>query len=261
MRPTSKTSPAFTVVELVVGMTIAAFLMVGLFLLIIAVVNSGSRSIETSKQVNEAQTAANLIRDDLKLTSRFLVTSDITDTRPGGGNWDFRGSSATNRVLILRTLATDLYKTNSAREVVYLQSGGCPIGASPAYNNIVYFVRSGNLYRRIIVQPPVANLYCAGQTNGQNRTCEDPGPSAPSNCREHDVLVTQNVTEFNIQYYNEPASTSTNSTIYNPATNPIAQGSLNAIPSIKITLETNKQIGGDDNEYTTQFRATRTGNN
>lgn len=258
MLRTSRTNYGFTVVELIVGMTIAAFIIIGLFALIITMVNSGSRSIETARQVHATQTAANLIRDDLRLTSRYLITSSISDTRPGGGSWDFRGSGADSRVLVLRTLATNLYKTNDARAAVYEQSGGCPIGTAPAYNNIVYFVRNNNLYRRVIVQPTVAGLYCAGQANGQIRTCENPGSGTPANCAETDVLLAQNVSSFGILYYTRPGDTSAVGTIYDTAT---TQGSLNAIASIKITLKTTKTIGGENNEYTTEFRATRTGTN
>lgn len=259
MRHISRTSPGFTIVEILVGMSIASVIMVGLFALITTIFESGSRSIESAKQVNEAQTTANMIRDDLRLTSRYLVTSSITDTSPSGSAWNFRGSNADNRVLILRTLATNLHKSNDGRTAVYRQSGGCPIGTDPVYNNVIYYLSSGTLYRRVVVEPPVSGIYCPGQTNGQIRTCTNPAAGgAPSNCAERDVVVAQNVTTFGILYYTRAGDQTESSTIFNTASN---QGNLDALSTIKVTLSTSKQIGGEANVYTTNIRATRTASN
>lgn len=258
MRPTSKTS-GFTVVELIVGITITALMLAGIIVLIVNVIGVGSRSIETTKQVNQAQDALAMIRDDLTLTSKFLVTSSIPDTRPGGGSWNFRGSGAEDRVLILRTLATTAHKSNIDREPSYKQSGGCPIGNEPAYNNVVYFVRDDILYRRIIVEPPTTGMYCAGQENGQVRTCTDPSSgSAPSNCDERDVVVAENITGFDILYYDHAGDEDEVATIYDSSS---TQGTLDARSTVEVALQTNKQIDGQNNEYETHIRATRSQEN
>lgn len=254
MRPTFKTS-GFTVVELVIAMTIAAIMMTGLIALIINLANVGAGTIEVSKQVNETQTAQSMIRDDLKLTSKFLLTTTIADIKRGGGTWDFRGAGNGKRVLILRTLATTKYKTDTSRQPVYKQAGGCPIGNQPAYNNIVYFVDNMTLYRRVLIDPPVTNTYCAGQAIQQIRTCTDPSANgAPSNCKERDVVVAQNVSMFDILYYANAGDVSPISTIFDPSS---VQTNLDPLTTIKVTLQTSKLIGGQINEYATQLRGTR----
>lgn len=255
MRHTYKTSNAFTVVEIVVGLTISTLILLGVLSLVIALINSGTRSIEVSKQSNEVQTGIGLIRDDLKLTNNFLVTSSITDTPPSGTAWNFRGSGATNRVLILKTLATSGYKTDTNRQPVYLQTGDCPIGNAPAYNNIVYFVRNATLYRRIIVTPPAANLYCAGQNNAQIRTCISPGAtSEPANCREKDVIIANDVTNFNVIYYTNPSDATPSGTVFDTGT---VQAQLDNLSTVQVTITTQKIIDGQDNEYSAKIRATR----
>ncbi|WP_260762956.1 prepilin-type N-terminal cleavage/methylation domain-containing protein [Candidatus Mycosynbacter amalyticus] len=251
-----KTNRGFTIPELLVAMTIAAILLVGLVSLVINLVNTNAATIELSKQVNEVQSGIGSFRTDIGLSQRFLMTTTITDTTPAGNSWDFRGGGNTNRVLILNVQAASSNPLDTSRQPTYLQAGGCPIGTSPAYNNIVYFVSSGTLYRRMIVQPPSANLYCSGQSNAQTRTCSNPGSGgSPSNCQEKDVAIIQNVTNFNVEYYNQAGDTTPNQTLYNTGT---AQSLLDGIATLRISLSTQKNIDGvNTNEYATSIRVTR----
>ena len=251
----SKTSRGFTVVEILVAITIAVIVLTGLFTLVINLVNVGNRSIDQSRQTNEIQAGLGVIRDDLRLTNNFLMTSSITDNSPAGTAWNFRGSGASSRVLILKTLATSAYKTDTARLPTYLDAGGCPIGSQPAYNNILYYVRDGVLLRRVVVTPPVANMYCAGQSNAQVRTCLAPGSvGEPSNCVEKDVVIARDVTNFNIQYFTNPGDGTPFATIYDTGTN---QGQLDSLSTLQITISTRKNIDGQNNEYSANIRATR----
>lgn len=256
MQHTSKTNTGFTIPELLVAMAMSAIVLIGLVSLVIGLVNTNATTIELSKQVNEVQSGIGSLRTDVGLSQRFLMTSSITDTPPTGGAWDFRGGSATNRTLILNVQASSSNPLDSTRQPTYLQAGGCPIGTSPAYNNIIYFVSSGTLFRRIIVQPPAANLYCAGQSNAQVRTCSNPGGGgSPSNCREKDVAIIQNVTNFSIDYYNQAGDSTPNQTLYNTST---TQSLLDSIATLKISLSTQKNIdGATPNEYATSIRITR----
>ncbi|HCH34895.1 TPA: hypothetical protein DEW05_05220 [Candidatus Saccharibacteria bacterium] len=251
MQHTSK-NKGFTLPELMVVIAIGSLVIASILGLIVNLARVGSSSIDAARQVKDTQSAMRLIQADLRLTQKFLMQPSIADSPPGGGSWNFRGTGSTNRALLLQTAATTANSVDANRTLVYKQTGGCPIGTTPAYNNVIYFVRSSTLYRRIVVEPPVANLYCPGQTNAQIRTCTTPG--TPANCQLQDVVVATDITGFNILYYTNPGDNTPSATIYDSGT---AQAVLDTHTTAKILLTSSKDIDGQSNEFTAQARLSR----
>lgn len=252
MRRTYKNN-GFTIVELLIAMGISTIVLVGLMVLFGSLFRSSGVTLDSAKQNQEISTAVQSIQNDLQTTRTFLITSDIPDVTPNNTAWNFQGGSSTNRVLLLRVAATTEHQSSGTRIPVYKQSGGCPRGTTPAYNNIIYYVSEGTLYRRIVVETPTPGLYCGGQSNSQARTCSTMPAPPPSNCSQKDVTIATNVRNFSIDYYTNPGDNSPNTTIYSTPN----QTALNPLATIKLTISTRANLDGDNNDYTTSIRLSR----
>lgn len=252
MQHTSKTS-GFTIVELIVAITVATIVTVSLFAVLVGLWNSTYGNINSTRQANQTQAVMSSIQEDLQNTNRYLITSSIPDTKPGGGNWDFRGASpmsSESRVLILETRATNKYKTDTTRNLVFRQAGGCPLGNTIVYNNIVYFLKGSTLLRRTIVEP--SGSYCSGQSIRQLRTCTTPG--TPISCQQNDVVVAENVASFSILYYTNPSDITPLSTAYNSSS---TQSTIDSIATITVSIKIAGSSNGGEGDFATQVRTSR----
>lgn len=210
----------FTVPEIIVVLTIASLLLIGVVSLMIALTNSSADTIKISDQIKNNHGAISSIERDLQLTKSFLATNDTTkladsnqSVSPAGSTsgWVIGGAGADSRILILQTYATTQAPQNQARTIVYYDDGigGCPVGRDPVYNNIIYYLGSdNNLYRRTLVEATPSAPYCSGQTIAQVRTC------GVSPCTQKDVVVATNISRFSVQYYETPTDSTPNTSIY-----------------------------------------------
>lgn len=280
MRPTSDKRGGFTVVELIIAIGIMSAIAIGLVSLVVSLVGNATRSIETTKQVRETQSALATIRDDLRLANKFLHTSAVSDTDRSSppGPWRHQGDEAGKRTLILNVRSTNLSSASENRLPLYriylstLPDYGCltttpqdttSYTSEDEYHTVVYYLHNQTLYRRVVVAPFLADIstllpaQCTGSAQAPTRTCEDPSitsPPRPANCLERDVVLAQNVTEFDILYYNNPSDQTDDEATFNSGA---AQADLEGISTVKITIQTSKDIGGRDNEFTSQIRANR----
>jgi type II secretory pathway component PulJ len=240
-----KSSPqsGLTIVEIVVAMVIATILMIGLIPLLTHMFTVAGANIATSKQVNEAQRAISIISSDLMITKAFLGQSfaDTKAPRTGADTyWKFNTSP--QQTLILRLPATTKLYQDPARDLVYnANSGACGSTAQPFYINVIYYVSSGSLYRRILQDPNATP--CSGQTVSQVATCQ-------SGCAQTDVKVLEKITSFNVSYYTLPnAATPDNTSGVDPAT-----GDLSSRRGIGVSLTNTTTVDGKQNDYSLSTR-------
>lgn len=273
MRPMYGKRAGFTVVELMVAIGIISLITIGLLALIINLVGTASQSIETSKQVNEVQTALGTVGNDLALTSRFLATT-TGDVSPSNAAWKHNSGTAGDRTLLLQVRSTTPSSTAESRLPLYRMSYpaanlsdiclttsasstilGLPLTGEPEHHTIIYYLHEQTLYRRIIVQPHMGGIAPECATNTPVRTCDNPTSSTkPANCLERDIVLAQNVTHFDIVYYSQPGDQTANTSAYTSST---PQDELDNIQTIKVTIRTLKDVNGKNNEFTSQIRANR----
>lgn len=234
----------FTIVELIVVITISGLLAALLFGPLDDVYVSNSRSIKNVIKVADTHGAIRSVEHLLSISTGFYNTlADHTGT-----NWDWRGNGSTNRVLITSNYATypdESQDPTGIRTLLY------PCGVTtPLINYNIYFVSGGTLYRRTMLSTITP---CSG-SNGQHQTCATiSGPTCPSS----DAILLTDVSSFTVDYYANSQDTTplndlgTGHTQYTDNTAP-----LNA-RSVVVTVTSKSGPGSIDTTSTSSIRVTR----
>lgn len=255
----------FTVPELLVAIVVSIIVIIGIMVVLVGLTQTGTSNIAATNQLREAQSAMSTIKQDLIYSTSFLIQPTIVDddiTASPTGTWSHTGGGENKRTLILQQIATTKPYQDATKSLIYLESGGCPVGHAPVYTNIIYYLKDSTLYRRSLVPTAVAgDPYCNGVTTlAQTQTCTAPG--TPVDCTEKDVVIAEKVTSFNVDYYTNPADA-------NPAVNgtsvpvaydtasPIEQSTMSNFASIRIRLVTQANIDGKIKEHTSSQRLMR----
>lgn len=260
MQRIRKTS-GFTIVELAVAVPVIVIVMaVVLGFLITLLTDFSSQRTRQTMNVS-GQVALAQIEADTKLASEFLTGIDtatyVDNYGPdnAGGSWSYEGklplASPYNRTLILQTYATTKNPADSTRTPVYLNSTGCTgdqLYLNDVLRNVViYFVRNETLYKRTLVDKDAASKSCSSTQPFQVVSCPTDVSPRAANCVSDDVELIKNVTNFNVQYYLTPGS-STAQSVYNanPA-NPLSPANPDALvdslsADITITQKTSSNV-------------------
>lgn len=271
---TQKTK-GFTVVEILIVVPIV-ILVIGVF--ITAIVNM-TGEVMASRGANtliyNVHDALSRIEQDVKLSSGYLATNSFTLTAPQGTddstNTPFINSTSQSSSLILSTVATTNNPLSSSRNIVYKNAPYACSNAQvdqnePVTLNVVYFLKNGSLWRRVIMP---ANYYSAGYgcdsiTKAptpiwQQATCS---PSIPAGtfCKASDTKLVDgitNATGFKISYYASPDSTTADEIANNyNKTATDRQPSLLATTTVGITINATKTIAGREISQSGTIRAT-----
>lgn len=243
----------FTIVELLVVITVMSILTAILFGSLDDLLTSNYRTVGTTTQVGDTRTALRQVQTDLMESDGFLKTPSVADaTGPPTGTWLFSGLDSTHRYLIASTYATTHSSDDPNRSLVYVANalGVCDSVVTqntPLKNNLIYYVKDGVLYRRTIVASASMAPRCGGTAPYQKQTCAPGGPTN-ARCQGTDAVVLRNVTKFEIDYYATPEA----NTPINVYTDPNLFSTSISTISIKIT--TNQKINGKDNAYTATLR-------
>ena len=211
MRKTS----AFTLVELLIAMTVGAIALAIFYNVLMSAFNSSSATNKQVRATTDIKRALNFMDNDTVLTTDFLtaVPSQYDDAygphrlgTDGSEAWSYKGSSADNRVLLLQNLATTQNGGGSDRRPIYINS--------PSFNcsdtmsrqpklmyAAIYFVYQETLYRRLLTDK--SQTLCPGQTPYQQQTCPPDINHATwdSSCQANDIVLATNVTKFEVSYY------------------------------------------------------------
>lgn len=170
----------FTIIELIVAVSVVS--VIGL--LVIGFLTDGStdslRSIARTDLQYQSQVALDIANKDIKYASGATTNNAWPDAHSPGAPSNLYSWQSDGDTLVLASPAT-----NASGAYLYAD----PATYLPHKNNIVYFVQSGNLYRRMIA--------AAVPGNSAVTTC--PEASASPACPA-DMLVSPDVNGFTVNY-------------------------------------------------------------
>mgnify|MGYP000005808653 CR=1 FL=1 len=213
LRSSSKLlSRGFTLVELVVSITIASLLFIILFIPLDSFYESNRQSLNNIVQTGEVRSTLRALESEIALAISFHNTNTGIVTDPSGSNgnpssptqWTWTGYGG-ERVLITSNYATTEFAStdnDGSRTLVY--GPDCETGI---VNATVYFVKGGSLYRRTLANTGAST--CSGYSMAQRTTCEVGVTASPCNSAPRDAKLLDNVSDFSVNYYEHPNSTST----------------------------------------------------
>lgn len=260
MRFLSRPKLGFTLVELLIVIPVVILALATIIGFMLVLVGGSIVAQERSKSAFNIQDSLTRIEQDIKLSSSFMsnlsalnpgqgknaTTDNMTDTTPFSSN-----VTTTSDTLILYKLATYSDPFDSSRTLVYYtnQPDSCASASvsmnRPMYTKTVYFVKSNTLWRRTVVPQwntntgVSVNAYSVCNKPWQRSSC--PMVSSP-NCKAVDEKLADNVSAFNIAYY-DSSNNSTSAPV--EATN------------VKVTISTSASVAGGDISDTYTLKAAR----
>lgn len=167
----------FTVVEVIMALTIAAILSGVLLMVTFRFYTNAVQAQQTAELALESQTLLGQLTEDLRLSAGVRGTSTITDANQPSG-W---ATSDANNILVIASPATD-----SANNIIY-----DPLTGDPYANEFVYFLQGEVMYKRTL-----KNTNAPG--NITNATC--PEATASASCLE-DRVFSENVSGISFVMY------------------------------------------------------------
>jgi Tfp pilus assembly protein PilW len=174
---------AYTLVELVVAMTVSGLLII---VIIGFMLNSLTRygiADARADLINDAQAALDVTTNDVRLSANADLNNRWLDNNaPSSPTNNFSWQSNAN-TLILATAAQ-----NSSGDVLFSDASKY----ISHKNNIIYFVNNRILYKRTLATSATGNT--------AKTTC--PASSATTACPADKILV-RNVDTFTVKYYND----------------------------------------------------------
>lgn len=242
---TKHASSGFTIVELLVVITVSGILIGILFGPLDSLYTDTTKRTKAIIQTTDTRGALRSIEHGVTLSYSFLnTTSGETVTDPPGTTWNWTGTNSTKRVLITKNYATTIDEVNdsaNARRPLYSTASGCK---TPLFNVYIYFVSNEVLYRRTLKNTtPNANI-CSG-TIAQKQTC------ANGSCGATDAKILTGVKNFTINYYEEPGDANPLPAQYTDTTVP------GKSKSVEISVTTETGSGTNLTSSTSKLRITR----
>jgi type II secretory pathway pseudopilin PulG len=271
----------FTIVEMLIVAPIV-ILVIGVF--VTAVVNMTGDVLAT-RSANalsySIQDALNRIEQDVDLSGGYLATNNITLAPPQGYNGDathpsdvtnFHNADATNgTMLILNTYATTSNPLTSTRSLVYASGRPNACGSTsinqnpPVMMNVIYFVKNGTLWRRVVAPSFYATVGCIGGSVGapwQQPSCA-PGASGTI-CKTQDMRLVDGIASggFSVSYYPSPSSTTANITASDSGSaDGVRQTALQANNTVGVTISAASTVAGRSISQSGTMRTVSPNNN
>jgi type II secretory pathway pseudopilin PulG len=262
----SRLQSGFTVLELLVVAPIM-ILTIGIF---ISVIVNMTGEVLATRSANvlayDIQDALNRIEQDVKLSTTFLESSNVSLTTPQGYSDDttvFKNVDVTKGdILILNTLVTVGNPLGSTSGLVYLADSPNACASAqvsqntPMTMNVIYFVKNNTLWRRSVMP---ANYLTAGcNTPWQQPSCL-PGVSGVF-CKTLDIKLVDNVdvADFDVQYYNTADSTTANTVASDTASSDaVRSAALQSTATVGASLNISETAAGRTISQTATVRATK----
>lgn len=218
MRFTSQTkhnlSRGFTLVEVLIIAPIVVLVIGGFVGLMMALVGDVLLTRDQNVMAYETQDALDRIEQDTRIGTQFLDSSRAL-TAPQGKN-DGTGAFTSSDSLIMGALATDRNPASPERQLIYYADQPAACGSSSIsqnrvfINKIIYYVKNGSLWRRVIVPTyntdSPSNLLTTCGDPWQQNSCS-PGYTLTPPCKANDAEVMKNIQSFNVKYYSSPSAT------------------------------------------------------
>lgn len=241
----------FTLVEMLVIAPVVIVLIGVLIGAMVTIVGDVLITRDRNTLTYSAQEALDSIEQDTRLANQFLTTTG-TLTSPQGSNNNFTGTTAFSNAssFIISVNATTKNPTDIMRQLVYKAlPNAC--GVNQIFNailpvQIIYFIKSGSLWRRAVVPTyntngtADANTVCSAPW--QRNTCS-PG-YAVGICQTNDTEIMQNIDTFAVKYYLDASSTT-------------ELGTANAAnaSTVEVTINGKKTTAGREFTNSTVLRA------
>lgn len=176
----------FTIFELTIGVTLAAFVSMVLLSITIYFFADLQRSDTESKLVLEAQGVLRTVVEDLRTGTAVRTTNANVDSNAPAGGWQ---TSNPNNILIIASPVLNM----SNNFVVDPETG------EPYNNEYVFFSSGGVFYKRVLT-----NASAAG--NSEKMTC--PSASASPTCPA-DKILSENSLDLEMTFYDQDDAVTT----------------------------------------------------
>lgn len=252
MQHTSRTNnQGFTISELLITIMIMTLVLTVFVASLITMINTTAEKKLQLELALRSQSAMERIEQDVRYSFLFLPTipSGFTDNygknnlgTNGVQSWNIAGVPAANndRVLILKSYATTEPAGLTLRDTVYIKGKTYNCGSQMRYNDqlpyiTIYFLRNGDLYRRLLTVGSVDT--CRNESQSQRQTCP-PENMSGARCQARDEKIASDVSSFSVEYLN--ANRDPINTIYT-STNP--ERLIDAETAV-VTLEMSRTMSG-----------------
>lgn len=172
----------FTLVELMVAITITSILLIGILTFLTTTMVNNSVRNARADLLREAQLTLDVLTKDIRLSANVDASNRIEDTHsPNAESTNGRGWESSGNVLILATAAED-----GDRNIIFQDA----THYITEKNNVVYFVENGGLYKRSL----------AADIDGNRMNTSCPESEASETCRA-DIRLVQGATGFSVRYF------------------------------------------------------------
>ncbi len=206
-----------TIVEIIVAITVASILIVGVFSFIITYTNQYAVTSARTKLESSLVSGSDRIDRDIKTSRKVLAENSIADAAAPGSpaKWVSDDSQ-----LVLGTTARK-------------ENGESLDGTYPGvFDNIIYYMRGQSLYRRILAHD---------DGSGANRFTTITCSALPEGGCAADEKVLDDVSSFTVHYYDET----------NAPANPV-----DGTKRIRISIELSADTSGQTISTSTSFMST-----
>lgn len=181
LKPITANQSGFTVTEIVITVGMLAALIVLVFGFMVNGLVEYTTTTNRANLLNSARNGLEVITNDVRLSANADENNRWPDDYGPGGE-DF-GWTSNEETLVLANVAED------ADHMILFAD---PAQYIPHKNNVIYFLRNGSLYKRVLAAPV--------EENSATTTC--PSDNTSETCPADKVLL-ENVQDFTIQYLNE----------------------------------------------------------
>jgi Tfp pilus assembly protein PilE len=268
-------SRGFTFVEILIVAPIV-ILVIGAFITAIVAMTGDVLASRANNVLDyNIQDALNRIQADVRQSTGYLGTNNVTLTSPQGYNDDsstnFTNVGSNGTMLILNTLATTGNPISPTSSLVYQanQPNLCTDTTvnqnAPLTLNVIYFLKTDttvtpnvtSLWRRTIMPSNYTTVGCA--TPWQQPSCS-PGYSAAF-CKTQDIRLVDNVTSFAINYYTTSNSNTENTVANNTGSTALQRTTaMQGTPTINVSITAGQTVAGRAISQSASLRATRSDN-
>lgn len=226
-----------TIVEVIVAITVATVMMVGVITLFGSFFSNSTALTESARRTNSLQSAVSLIQADVAIAKSFERTANQDGYQGWYGDGNITGSGTNNRSIVLRLPATTAGYQDPTRQAVYVNTNDPTSSACPSDQPrgtvsvfVQYYIVNETLYRRTLTPSP-APTTCNNAVIFQRQTSSTPP--------DRDVVVASNVSELQVDYYIDGGVANVDPDAYNGSTS-----SLTDVVAARLTVASNYTDNG-----------------
>lgn len=266
----SHNQKGFTLIEMLVIAPIV-ILAIGAFLtVIITMVGEVLASRASNALTYNVQDAMNRIEQDVKLSTTFLATNNVTLTAGEAQGYNDDATNFTNvggtsgTSIILNMLVTNGNPLSTSSAIVYLNNTPNSCGSTEIKNNkpmtmnVVYFVKDDTLWRRSIMPSNYASTSVRCGVPWQQPSCA-PGYTSVF-CTTNDIKLVDGVSSsgLSVQYFTATDSTSPSATASDTSASVANRNTaLQSTPTVSVSINAEQSVAGRSIERSATLRATR----